>query len=69
MELDFEKAMEHIVASIQTAGFDPYAQLYGYMKTGDSTYITRNGDARNLIKTLDQSRVRNFVNNLAATKR
>ena len=69
MELDFEKSMEHIVASIQTAGFDPYAQLYGYLKTGDATYITRTGDARNLIKTLDQSRVRNFVNNLAATKR
>ena len=69
MELDFEKTMEHIVASIQAAGFDPYAQLYGYLNTGDATYITRTGDARNLIKALDANRIRTFINQLSSAKR
>ena len=69
MELDFEKTMEHIVASIQAAGFDPYAQLYGYLKTGDDTYITRTGDARNLIKALDANRIRIYINQLSSAKR
>lgn len=69
MELDFEKTMEHIVASIQAAGFDPYAQLYGYLKTGDATYITRTGDARNLIKALDANRIRIYINQLSSAKR
>ena len=64
MVLDFEKTMEHIVASIQAAGFDPYAQLYGYLKTGDDTYITRTGDARHIIKTIDRDQLRKYVDML-----
>lgn len=29
--------MDHIVESIRAAGYEPYDQLYGYMKTGDET--------------------------------
>ena len=68
MELDFEKTMEHIVASIQAAGFDPYAQLYGYLKTGDDTYITRTGDARYSIKTLDREQLRKYVDQRLVSK-
>lgn len=49
MEIEFENIMDHIVESIRAAGYEPYDQLYGYMKTGDETYITRSGDARKLI--------------------
>ncbi|MGO5096983.1 IreB family regulatory phosphoprotein [Agathobaculum sp. LCP25S3_E8] len=48
MEIEFENIMDHIVESIRAAGYEPYDQLYGYMKTGDETYITRSGDARKL---------------------
>ena len=68
MVLDFEKMMEHIVASIQAAGFDPYAQLYGYLKTGDDTYITRTGDARRMIRTLDYSQLQIYVHTLSTTR-
>lgn len=61
MATEFENIMEHIVASIRSAGYEPYDQLYGYLKTGDETYITRTGDARNLIKTLDRNRLQEFV--------
>ena len=64
MELVLEKTMEHIVASIHAAGFDPYAQLYGYLKTGDETYITRAGDARYIIKTIDRDQLRKYVDML-----
>ena len=66
MATEFENLMEHIVASIRSAGYEPYDQLYGYLKTGDETYITRTGDARNLIKALDRTRLQRFVDTLCA---
>ena len=68
MERLFEETMEQIVAAIRSAGYEPYDQLYGYVKTGDETYITRAGDARKLIKELDSNRVRRFVEELRFTK-
>ena len=62
--LEFENIMEHIVASIRSAGYEPYDQLYGYLKTGDETYITRTGDARNIIKTIDRKQLQRFVDAL-----
>ena len=68
MEQLFEETMEQIVASIRSAGYEPYDQMYGYVKTGDETYITRSGDARKLIKDLDRNRVQSFVEELRALK-
>ena len=68
MERLFEETMERIVAAIRSAGYEPYDQLYGYVKTGDDTYITRSGDARKLIKDLDSNQVRRFVEELRISK-
>ena len=68
METNFENIMAHIVASIREAGYEPYDQLYGYLKTGDDTYITRTGDARNLIKKLDTNQVQCFVEELCTSR-
>ena len=68
METNFENIMAHIVASIREAGYEPYDQLYGYLKTGDDTYITRTGDARNLIKKLDPNQVQCFVEELYTSR-
>ena len=68
MDRLFEETMEQIVAAIRSAGYEPYDQLYGYVKTGDETYITRAGDARKLIKELDSNRVRRFVDELRIPK-
>lgn len=68
METNFENIMAHIVASIREAGYVPYDQLYGYLKTGDDTYITRTGDARNLIKKLDPNQVQCFVEELCTSR-
>lgn len=68
MERIFEETMKHIVASIRSAGYEPYNQLYGYVETGDETYITRVGDARKLIKALDRNQVRRFVETIHIPK-
>jgi len=62
--LEFENIIEHIVASIRSAGYEPYDQLYGYLKTGDETYITRTGDARRLVKQLDREQLQRYVSGL-----
>ena len=64
MEIEFENIMDHIVESIRAAGYEPYDQLYGYMKTGDETYLTRSGDARKLIKTLDCNQLQCYIERL-----
>lgn len=53
--------MELIVAALKERGYDPYAQLYGYIKKNEPTYITSHNNARSLIKTLDIERVRRYV--------
>ena len=68
MKIEFESIMEHIVASIRSAGYEPYDQLYGYLKTGDETYITRTGDARRLVKKLDRERLLQYVNTLSTNR-
>ena len=64
METNFENIMAHIVASIRDAGYEPYEQIYGYLKTGDETYITRAGDARALIKKLERNQVQRILEEL-----
>lgn len=39
-------------------------RLREYMETGESTKITRDNDARNIISTVDEQTLRNFVNEL-----
>jgi len=58
---DFLSSIEHIVALLQSAGYDPYEQLKGYLLTGNDLYITRSGDARSLIKTLDKEVLQHYV--------
>ena len=57
----FIAAMESIVSSIEKTGMDPYSQLYGYLTTGKEEYITRTGNARELIKTLNRQQVYEYV--------
>ena len=61
MTHDLSEKMHRIIAAIKAAGHDPYSQLYGYLKTGDSAYITRSGGARELIGQLDKEQVRQYV--------
>lgn len=56
----FERTMESITRSIKAAGYDPHDQLMGYIQTGDATYITRTGNARQEILALDMEQVKYY---------
>lgn len=58
---EFNKSMEIIVEALEERGYDPYAQLYGYLKEDNPMYITRHGDARELIKTLDKNTMIQYI--------
>ena len=56
--------LERIVQALNEAGLDPYAQLYGYCKTGNEMYITRNGNARELIRDLEEQDIAKYLERL-----
>lgn len=65
----FISTMESIVSSIEQAGMDPYEQIYGYLTTGKEIYITRNGNARELIQTLDKDDISRYIATMNNTAR
>ena len=60
-----EKALAEIMAQVETAiqdaGYDPYEQLVGYLKTGQDYYITRRENARGLIKKVNRCWLNHYV--------
>ena len=57
----FVAAMEQIIEALKERGYDPYAQLTGYITENEPTYITSHKGARQLIVTFDMERVKRFV--------
>ena len=57
----FGQLMEHIIHALEKNGYDPYKQLIGYLKTGNPAYITRQDEARTLIRQLDKSTVQRYI--------
>lgn len=60
-ERQFADAMDHIVSALIEKGYDPYAQLTGYVTENEPTYITSYKGARQLILTLDKEQVQRYV--------
>lgn len=59
-----KEIFDRIMEALQDAGLDPYAQLYGYCKTGNEMYITRNGNARELIRALEEQDITKYLESL-----
>lgn len=59
---EFVEAMQSICRSITAAGYDPYSQLTGYLLSGNDAYITRTGNARAMVETLDRTQIQLYVN-------
>lgn len=57
----FTAAMEQIIEALKERGYDPYAQLTGYITGNEPTYITSHKGARQLILTLDKEQVKRHV--------
>lgn len=56
-----QQVLEYIVKCIRDTGSDPRIQIKGYVDSGNDRYITRYGDARNLIKSIDLSLLEHYV--------
>lgn len=50
-----------VINSIEAAGYNPYAQLTGYMATGNAAYITRKFGARKLVQSLSPAVIRGYL--------
>ena len=64
MDHEFQQKIAVIESAIRDAGYDPYAQLTGYIRTHDDRYITRTGNARTLIRELDWTQLRYYVKHM-----
>jgi uncharacterized protein (UPF0297 family) len=61
VDKQFQDTMAQVLTAIESAGYDPYAQLVGFLRTRDPRYITRNGNARELVASLDRFRLKQYV--------
>lgn len=59
-ERQFEKILHHIISSIEAAGYVADNQIIAYALTGDESYITRRGDAREWIHKLDIEQLKDY---------
>lgn len=59
-ERDFLKILQHIINSIETAGYDADNQIIAYALTGDDDYITRQGNARMWIHKIDREDIKEY---------
>lgn len=57
----FERVMDHIVHSIEAAGYDARNQIKAYLITSDEKYITRHGRARDYIQRLDKTQIEKYL--------
>lgn len=56
----FEKILNHIINSMEDAGYDADNQIIAYALTGDESYITRRSDARVWIHKLDREQLKDY---------
>lgn len=49
--------LQRVYLALQEKGYNPVAQIAGYLLCGDPVYITAHGDARTLIRQLNLQEV------------
>ncbi|MFV0274852.1 MAG: IreB family regulatory phosphoprotein [Bacilli bacterium] len=65
--LNIKNEILEIVSNLQELGYDPVAQLTGYIISDDLSYITNFKNSRDIIRNIDKTKlievlVREFVN-------
>lgn len=64
----FDKAIVEVIEALRNAGYDPIAQLTGYIQNNDDTYITRYGNARNIARTLDKIEIATYIESIKSSQ-
>ena len=57
----FMAAMSEVYMALQEAGYEPYDQLTGYIRTGNDQYITRRRNARKIVTEMDPEMIKQFL--------
>lgn len=60
-EKELRPKLKEIIALLEERGYDPKTQIHAYLVTGDVTYITRYGGAREKIKRVDQKELSSYA--------
>ncbi len=53
-ELDLKNTLTSVYDALLEKGYNPISQIAGYIISGDPTYITTHGGARNLMQQVDR---------------
>ena len=53
--------LNEIIMLLEEHGYDPIAQLTGYLEIGSDDYITRHGNAREKIKAIDKKEIKKYI--------
>ena len=56
-----EEKLNEIIELMKERGYDPVAQLTGYVEIGSDDYITRHGGAREKIKEVPESVIKEYL--------
>ena len=56
-----EKLLEEVISALKDAGYNPDDQLEGYFQTGDASFITRTGGARDTISWINLECIREYL--------
>lgn len=61
MNDDEKQILNEVISALQSKGYDPYGQIYGYVKTGNDLYITSKDDARNKIQKVSDAALEQYL--------
>lgn len=63
----FMAAISEVYLALKEAGFEPYDQLTGYIRTGNDLYITRRRNARKIVSELDPDMIKQYLKKYGTT--
>ena len=61
LSFEFLAEISKAVDALQSAGYEPYDQLYGYAMHENDQYITRFGGAREIVTKMDVKDIKIFL--------
>ena len=61
LDNEFVAAMSEVCMALQEAGFEPFDQLTGYVRTGNDQYITRRHNARKIVMEMEPEKIKQYL--------
>ena len=60
-EVEMKQILTTVYDALKEKGYEPYEQLYGYIKNNEPSYITRHNGARDLIITFNKKQIQQYI--------